>query len=123
MNKMKKLTVVFICVLFGCTAAAQPRANNDRPKPPSPTEMLERITKDLQLSETQQTQLKTFLDSQDLKARPTDEERKIRGENDRKLMDIKLKTILTTAQYTKWQQIKAKRRPKGDKPPRESKNN
>ena len=123
MNKMKKLTVVFICVLFGCTAAAQPRANNDRPKPPSPTEMLERITKDLQLSETQQTQLKTFLDSQDLKARPTDEERKIRGENDRKLMDLKLKAILTQSQYAKWQDIKSKRKPIENDPPRVRKNN
>lgn len=122
---MKKLSVVLICILFGFTAAAQQPARPDeqRPKPPSPTEMLERITKDLTLTAVQQAQFKQFLDNQDAKPRPTDDARKVRGENDRKLMDLKLKAILTQSQYAKWQDIKSKRKPIENDPPRVRKNN
>lgn len=122
---MKKLSVVLICILFKCAAAAQQPTRQDeyKSKPPSPTEMLERITKDLNLTAIQQTQFKIFLDNQDAKQRPTDEERKTRGENDRKLMDVKLKTILTQTQYAKWQDIKSKRKPVENDPPRVRKNN
>ncbi|MBC7495127.1 MAG: hypothetical protein H7221_08985 [Flavobacterium sp.] len=119
-EKMKKLSVALICILFGFTAAAQQPTRQDeyKSKPPSPTEMLKRITKDLNLTAIQQTQFKIFLDNQDAKQRPTDEERKTRGENDRKLMDVKLKTILTQTQYAKWQDIKSKRKPVENDPPR-----
>ena len=80
------------------------------PKPPTPTEILERITKDVNLTEVQQKQFKAFLDTQETKPRPTEKERNSRGEKDRKEMDAKLKVILTQAQYAKWQEIKSKRK-------------
>lgn len=114
---MKKSISLFVFIIIGLTAMAQERPpKDDRPKPPSPTEMLQRISKDVNLTEVQLKQFKTFLDAQEAKPRPTESERNERGENDRKEMDLKLKSILTQAQYKKWQETKPKRKPMGDKP-------
>ena len=114
---MKKIIYFIASILIGITAVAQERPQKeDRSKPPTPTEILERITKDVNLTEVQQKQFKAFLDTQETKPRPTERERNSRGEKDRKEMDAKLKVILTQAQYAKWQEIKSKRKPMDNKP-------
>lgn len=114
---MKKIIYFIASILIGITAVAQERPQKeDRSKPPTPTEILERITKDVNLTEVQQKQFKAFLDAQETKPRPTEKERNSRGEKDRKEMDAKLKVILTQAQYAKWQEIKSKRKPMDNKP-------
>ena len=114
---MKKTIYFIASILIGITAVAQERPQKeDRSKPPTPTEILERITKDVNLTEVQQKQFKAFLDTQETKPRPTERERNSRGEKDRKEMDAKLKVILTQAQYAKWQEIKSKRKPMDNKP-------
>lgn len=113
---MKKNVAVLACLFVGIMAFAQEGSpKGERERPPSPTEMLQRITKDLNLSEVQQKQFKVFLDAQENKTRPTEAERETRGIKDRKEMDAKLKSILTEAQYKTWQEIKEKRKPMGDK--------
>ena len=114
---MKNITLSILFILIGFTSIAQERSSsNEKPKPPSPTEILQRVTKDVSLTEIQQKQFKAFLDVQDAKARPTETERKARGEKDRKEMDEKLKSILTESQFKKWQEIKSKRKPIDNKP-------
>ena len=114
---MKKIIYFIASILIGITAVAQERPQKeDRSKPPTPTEILERITKDVNLTEVQQKQFKAFLDTQETKPRPTEKERNSRGEKDRKEMDAKLKVILTQPQYAKWQEIKSKRKPMDNKP-------
>ena len=114
---MKNITFSIVFILVGFSSIAQERSStNEKPKPPTPTEILERITKDVNLTEVQQKQFKAFLDAQETKPRPTEKERNSRGEKDRKEMDAKLKVILTQAQYAKWQEIKSKRKPLDNKP-------
>ena len=110
---MKKTLAVLVFTLITVSATAQQEpANDGTHKPPTPTEMLQRITKDLQLNELQQKQLKSFLDTQDTAPRPTELERSARGQKDRKAIDEKLKSILTKMQFKKWQEIKANRKPR-----------
>ena len=114
---MKNITFSIVFILVGFSSIAQERSStNEKPKPPTPTEILERITKDVNLTEVQQKQFKAFLDAQETKPRPTEKERNSRGEKDRKEMDAKLKVILTQAQYAKWQEIKSNRKPMDNKP-------
>lgn len=109
---MKKTLLVFAFILIAINAIAQQEPlKNDKPKPPTPTEMVQRVTKDLNLTDNQQKQFKAFLDVQDGKVRPTEAERNARGEKDRKEMDVKLKSILTDTQYKTWQEIKENRKP------------
>ena len=113
---MKKKVAVFAFVLIAINTIAQQEPPKDgMPKPPTPAEIVQRVTKEVNLTEIQQKQFKTFLDVQDAKPRPTETERNARGEKDRKEMDEKLKFILTEIQYIKWQEIKSKRKPKVDK--------
>lgn len=114
---MKKTTLILAFILSAINAIAQQEPPREgKPKPPTPTEVLARVTKDLNLTDNQQKQFKSFLDVQDAKPRPTEAERNTRGEKDRKEMDEKLKSILTESQYNKWLDIKSKRKPKDDKP-------
>lgn len=110
---MKKTLVALVFTLVAVSARAQQEPGNDGAhKPPTPAEMLQRITKDLQLNELQQKQFKSFLDAQDVAPRPTELERSARGQKDRKAIDEKLKSILTELQFKKWQEIKANRKPR-----------
>lgn len=84
--------------------------------PPFPSErILEGLTKDLQLNEDQQEQVKNLFDDLHEKFTIVREEVGKEMTGHRKGMDARMKTILTEEQFSKWESYKARmeRRRKG----------
>ena len=132
---MKKLIVVALLVV-GLTTFAQGKGKRGEGKDISPeqrTEMqVKKMTKDLDLNEKQQIQVKELLNAQkkdrdqmmakrkemkETAEKPTKEQRaEMKAEMDKKdaAMDAKMKTILTGDQYKKWEATKEERKEKKD---------
>ena len=124
---MKRLLFVLACTLLATPIWAQndqsggpsgPPPQGDhrmRGGPPNPQEQVKRLTKALNLTEDQQTQLKQIFADQE-KSREQDreamqnaspEERRAHFEQTRQQMDAKIEAILTDAQKKKFSEMQA----------------
>ncbi|MFK8059408.1 MAG: hypothetical protein AB8B78_04880 [Polaribacter sp.] len=131
---MKKIISIFVLVIaFTFTSQAQKKGGK-----PSAEKMLKKMTKDLNLTTAQQSQIMPLLtaelaDRKEMKLmrdkmknageKPSKKERKqLRKDREAKevAMDTKMKSILTKEQYLKMEEIKAKRKEKTKKRKREN---
>jgi type IV secretory pathway VirB10-like protein len=136
--KMKKIVLMMLLAVSFTTFAQEKMAekNHDHKEQMSPENRLKKMTKELNLTPTQQTQIKELLierqaqhkaikekrhEIKDLKEKGEDvkqmrQENRAQAEAEFKVMDEKMKTILDKDQYAKWaakvESMKAKHKKK-----------